>query len=1287
MLVLLFLLHPGLYAAGQTNFVVNNNASIIGGGCHQLTNNTSAVKGSAWYPNQISLNNAFDLTFHVFQTGSGDGMAFVLQNTGTTAIGDGGNALGFGQSLPAGTGGINPSVAVELDLFDNSGAGVDDVAFDHLAIHVNQDMTNAVMGPTNALPGNANMNDGVCRELRIVWNPGTTTMQVYFDGVLKFNYVNDMTNNIFGGNPNVWFGMTGSSGGVTALQRFCFDIAVANNDTTMCRADTLPLNGNTSPTSWSWTNQTTGGTQGILNPTNPITSFVPAIATGAPSYTLYYDVSNGFGCTERDTVIVTVVSNPIAIAGPDVSICLGDSVGIGSGQVGGYTYSWSPAGGLSNPSIANPVAGPAATTIYTLTRTETTSGIACSHDTTVQVTVNPLPTANAGPNDTVCDGACTTIGGAPVGGYTYNWTPSGGAAAQPNVCPTTTTTYQQLVTDGNMCQDSATVTVTVAALPNAVAGADTTICDTFITLYANAVTNPGWETGTWTSNNGTVNIASPNLPNSNASAYPQPSTVEMYWTVTDTGGCTTEDTMIVTVTPPITAVAGPDTFSCGSTHQFSASDPNPATGSWSSSPAGVTYSSPTDFAATATFPGNGNYTMYWTVSAGSCVEIDSFTIAANPITANAGVDSTICDTFVNLWATAPTNGWQNGIWAGTSGGAIINSPLSTNSLVTNLNSGASTEIYWQVSDSLCSILDTVIITVAPALTVNAGIDTAICDTTYQLNATNPGPATGMWSTAVGGVSFVLNSDPATTVNGMPNGNHTIYWTVSAGSCSEVDSLIITVDRVRAMAGTDQTICGDSTTMAGAISGTGTTNWIFHSGSGTPASLSDPATSITGLSYGADTLVLSISNSNCSATDTVVVNAFEDILSDAGVDVSVCGDSTPLTGVDPASGTAVWTVISGAGNFADTSQGMTMVSGMNYGTNEYQWTVTNGPCQNIDSVIITADSIVPAYAGIDDSTCGSSLTLTGTTPSLPAVGTWTFLTGSGSPGDPNLATTQVNNLAVGNNVLLWTVVNGACSDADTVNLFSEGLVSAYAGADTIICASDFQLNAGAINPGDVGLWTLLSGGGTIQDSSMPSTMYMMMPEGSHALIWSVTNAQCSEEDTINITSEIPVLAAAGPDQNLFVNTTTLAGNNPGAWTGAWTTTSTASITSPSLETSGVTNLPFGTSAFVWTITQFYCPTTSDTVLITHSTNISIPNAFSPNGDPYNDLFFIGGLNAFNEKELTIFNRWGNLVYQDSNYNNDWRGENMDGQPLSDDTYYYVLDLKSEGVYRGFVVISR
>jgi gliding motility-associated-like protein/uncharacterized repeat protein (TIGR01451 family) len=84
-------------------------------------------------------------------------------------------------------------------------------------------------------------------------------------------------------------------------------------------------------------------------------------------------------------------------------------------------------------------------------------------------------------------------------------------------------------------------------------------------------------------------------------------------------------------------------------------------------------------------------------------------------------------------------------------------------------------------------------------------------------------------------------------------------------------------------------------------------------------------------------------------------------------------------------------------------------------------------------------------------------------------------------------------------------------------------------------------------------------------------------------------------------------------------------------------------------------------------------------------LEIPNTFTPNGDGKNDNFLIKGLENYEGVSLFVYNRWGDEVYRNNNYKNEW-----DGNGLNDGTYFYVLKLrkgKVEDTRRSWVLIKR
>jgi len=86
-------------------------------------------------------------------------------------------------------------------------------------------------------------------------------------------------------------------------------------------------------------------------------------------------------------------------------------------------------------------------------------------------------------------------------------------------------------------------------------------------------------------------------------------------------------------------------------------------------------------------------------------------------------------------------------------------------------------------------------------------------------------------------------------------------------------------------------------------------------------------------------------------------------------------------------------------------------------------------------------------------------------------------------------------------------------------------------------------------------------------------------------------------------------------------------------------------------------------------------------------VRIFSGFSPNGDDVNDTFMIRGLGAFPDNLVTVYNRWGNKIFEAQNYSNNWDGT-WNGKQLMQGTYFYILELNdSAGTkYAGSVYIG-
>jgi gliding motility-associated-like protein len=159
----------------------------------------------------------------------------------------------------------------------------------------------------------------------------------------------------------------------------------------------------------------------------------------------------------RDSVKITVDSPKINTSS-DSAICVGSPMQISTS--GASTYVWSPASGLSNYQIANPIANPASTTKYIVTGI---NSFGCTAKDSVTITVKPNPTIVLSNDTLICSGSNIQLNAG--GGTSYNWSPinslSNNSISNPVATPSITTTYKVVVTNADICSSTDSVRVDV----------------------------------------------------------------------------------------------------------------------------------------------------------------------------------------------------------------------------------------------------------------------------------------------------------------------------------------------------------------------------------------------------------------------------------------------------------------------------------------------------------------------------------------------------------------------------------------------------------------------------------------------------------------------------------------------------------------------------------------------------------------------------------------------------------------------------------------------------------
>jgi gliding motility-associated-like protein len=86
---------------------------------------------------------------------------------------------------------------------------------------------------------------------------------------------------------------------------------------------------------------------------------------------------------------------------------------------------------------------------------------------------------------------------------------------------------------------------------------------------------------------------------------------------------------------------------------------------------------------------------------------------------------------------------------------------------------------------------------------------------------------------------------------------------------------------------------------------------------------------------------------------------------------------------------------------------------------------------------------------------------------------------------------------------------------------------------------------------------------------------------------------------------------------------------------------------------------------------------DTVFsLTEPESLGLPTGLSPNGDGLNDFYVIPGVLKCEASDFKVFNRWGNVVFESTDYHNEWYGQSKDGGILADGTYFVIFTCDAE-----------
>ncbi|MCC6939633.1 MAG: PKD domain-containing protein [Flavobacteriales bacterium] len=852
---------------------------------------------------------------------------------------------------------------------------------------------------------------------------------------------------------------------------------------------------------------------------------------------------------------------------PSGPICEGTTQqlnGTANGGQGPYSYSWTPIGGLSDPNIANPVASPTTTTVYTLTITDNNG---CTDTDNITVNVNPSADAamtssnaqftvfNGNPTFYKCSANPTSLfsfdfSGTATGGsmHTISW-----GDASPNFTtngatwPTQTHTYSQgintityTITQGNGCNDIQTYNVFLGTNPaGALVNPGSTQGCGPITLTFPIV---GWATNTpGTIYSITFNDGTPPIQYS----HPPPASITHMFSI---GSCGT------------TSTDGVNTYQNSFSANMLVSNPCGTSGS-TILPIVVSLAGSTDFTITPNDTACVNTTVTFTS-----------TSTGNEVLGNS------CDiTPALLWSILPAAGWTTGGTLGNDNGfnGATYDPSSWSTGSTSLGVDFNIPGVYTIrliSGNSCggdTLTRTVCIESPPApsftllpitgcapfqpVNTNTSVFGTSCLLTHEWTVIGVAAACGAgpaWSFASGNASSLqpqfLFTEP---------GTYTVQYR-AINSCNvPLVQQVITVNAppqvaLNALSGICATQCvSPSAVVQNCGSAITTYAWTFPGGTPANAAMASPG-SICFNAPGNPTISLTVTNAcgNATANGNLAIGTLPPLPVIASNSPVCAGQILSLSATPIAGVTFQWTDPQGTVISNQPSLTIPNVTAANAGVYSVVAISSGctGPAATVNVLVIAAPNVTinpPATAICN----GQSTTLTAN-----GAGNYQWFIGATQVGTgPQLVTSPAvtTTYTVSGNT-------GGCPGSATVNVTVYPLPVVNAGVDQTFCDQAIPVNlSGAPAPG---IW---SGPGVTPGGVFTPTPGQL---GTVTLTYTHTNANgCTNTDQVDVTVQaVTQFANAGPDVTLCQsNTATQLIGAPagGTWVGAgaggWFTPST------------------------------------------------------------------------------------------------------------------------------------
>ncbi|MFT4600260.1 MAG: gliding motility-associated-like protein [Arenicella sp.] len=626
-----------------------------------------------------------------------------------------------------------------------------------------------------------------------------------------------------------------------------------------------------------------------------------------------------------------------------------------------------------------------------------------------------------------------------------------------------------------------------------------------------------------------------------------------------------------------------------------------------------------DGSTNATFNATVAGQYYVDVGSGACSGSDTVNVSFTaPPLVNLGPDANLC-TGDNLLLDATL-----------SGGPFLWQDNSTNGTF-NVTTGGT--YFIEVGTGTCLGFDTIVVNYGSGPVFTLGNDTTLCTGDNLL----------LDMTAQVGPFLWQDNSVANSFNVTAPGQY--FVEIGTAPCIGFDTINVLFDVYPVIdLGPDANLCAGDNLLLDATP------------SGGPYLWQDASTSATFNVIAVGQYFVDV-GTQCISTDTVNVAFTNAPVFSLGNDTTLCDGEILNLDMSVQAGPFLWQDNSTSNSFNVTTTGT------------YSVLIGTAPCSATDDIIVTYESYPAFTMGPDANICnGDNIQFDFT----PEFGPYLWQDGS------TMATFNVTNPGT-----YWVEIGNLCPTRDSIDI-NVVTTSLSMNLDNPSNCGPYTVNFTAnanTDGGGIQSWDWAFGDGGIGNQQNPSHFYNT--SGLYSVGLTVTTVEgcvetISSVDWVQV-YDMPVAAFTCSPQNLttdnaFVTFTDLS-INANSWNWSFGSTQGASIlqhpnyTYPSSAGNYIASLQV--------VSADGCvDTTQKQIIVEDALIFYVPNAFTPDGDVYNEGFtpqFTSGIDPY-DFHMTIYNRWGEIIFETYNKDLGWNGAYGDGGLVEDGTYVWQFEFK-------------